>query len=291
MFTNKQFHPGYGLIGVGLLIGAFGMACLVRLGTEPWPFLLGVVCFLVGNIAAILGGAVLANIYLENEEVVADKSKLNRVLRVAEAIAEKNPDALIDLVRVLGRKLQSEYLTKFVFDGSDDCDVDFHRGKTSLDFADVLFDMNRPVNEAGKVGLDFMVKSAEPRTLKLGVDLVMAWPWNKDSFANVLGHIGPDKPGGEWMQDKNHRPEVILPFGFAFLDGGNHSIMAGIVQGQGQLTAKSVYDISGLLNHVYFDGVHYRRMDTDEVLSKALNFEFGAIFEIGRLMVKHGVSA
>lgn len=72
--------------------------------------------------------------------------------------------------------------------------------------------------------------------------------------------------------------------------GGNHSIAAGIFNFQGEVIPTIVEDISGLNNYVYCDGTYYRRKDNNEIISQVKYFEFGIIFEIGRLMVEKNIS-
>jgi hypothetical protein len=79
-----------------------------------------------------------------------------------------------------------------------------------------------------------------------------------------------------------------MPFGIAWVGGGNHSIMTGIVRGEGQITTDLVYDLSELFSLVRFDGTSFIRLSDGEEIAFVKDFEFGAIFEIGRLIHEKG---
>ena len=50
-----------------------------------------------------------------------------------------------------------------------------------------------------------------------------------------------------------------------------------------------IYDISHLYSKLYFDGKYYRKNDTKEVI-KPTKFEYGCLFEIGRIISKYDIS-
>jgi len=45
-----------------------------------------------------------------------------------------------------------------------------------------------------------------------------------------------------------------------------------------------------MLAHMRFDGIHYRNLATDEILFLGNSFEFGCIFEIGRIIKAKNIS-
>jgi sulfite reductase beta subunit-like hemoprotein len=77
--------------------------------------------------------------------------------------------------------------------------------------------------------------------------------------------------------------------GIGWVHGGNHSIATGIVQGEGEITPDSVYDISEVYQYVYTDGEYYITKEDNGVISDVPNVEFAAIFEIGRLMNERSI--
>ena len=80
-----------------------------------------------------------------------------------------------------------------------------------------------------------------------------------------------------------------MPLGITFVEEGNHSIETGIIKCVGSLSFDkskyncSVFDISPLYQQIYFDGIYYRTIRNNEIVEKT-EFEYGCLFEIGRLL-------
>lgn len=212
------------------------------------------------------------------------KQRLNKILSIANDIAKENPDALREFVRLLGRKLQSDYMCRAV------SILDEHR-MPNLEPKLVWFDEFAPLNSAGESVYDLKVKADTTRTLRLASDLVLPWPWNTSRVVSNISCIGLGRPAGAWSQDPNHQVEYWLPFGIGWVYGGNHSIMTGIVRGEGEIITDHIYDLSKIFSHVRFNGDAFIRISDGSVIQKVTEFEFAAIFEIGRLMHEHGISA
>ena len=49
-------------------------------------------------------------------------------------------------------------------------------------------------------------------------------------------------------------------------------------------------DMTKLLNYMYFDGTHYRRISDNAILCEAKSFDFGCMFELGRIMIENEIS-
>lgn len=49
-------------------------------------------------------------------------------------------------------------------------------------------------------------------------------------------------------------------------------------------------DLAPLYDKVKFDGIHYRDIESKQVIHRVRNFELGVIYEIGRLLIKSGIS-
>uniref|UniRef100_UPI00352262FD DUF6710 family protein n=1 Tax=Staphylococcus haemolyticus TaxID=1283 RepID=UPI00352262FD len=64
---------------------------------------------------------------------------------------------------------------------------------------------------------------------------------------------------------------------------GNHSISAGLNKSEGYIVIDAVIDISYLYDIYEFDGKYLINKQTNE--KEEIYFEFGAIFEIGRLIL------
>ncbi|WP_312826664.1 DUF6710 family protein, partial [Escherichia coli] len=61
-----------------------------------------------------------------------------------------------------------------------------------------------------------------------------------------------------WQQDRtNHYVELWLPWRIGFVRGGNHSITAGILAGEGPLIPEHVWDMSFLFERISTDGLYW----------------------------------
>ncbi len=127
-------------------------------------------------------------------------------------------------------------------------------------------------------------------SLRLGIDLLLPWPWNAGRIINCLSNLRPEGQWGKWRQDKNHCIELWLPLGIGWVHGGNHSLTVGILQGKGRVRPEVTYDISEVHKHVTCDGVAYVRKHDGSVIGPVPDLEMAAVFEIGRLMHKHRVT-
>ena len=212
------------------------------------------------------------------------KERLNKIIALAEAIARQNPNALPDLVRLLGRNLQSNFMSLAVT-----C-LNEHK-IPNLEPKLVWFDEFHPLNAEGIRLFDLKQRVAQ-RTLNLASDLILPWPWNLERVASSLSCIGNDRRSRPWKQDEiNHFVEYWLPFGIGWVKGGNHSIMTGIIQGQGAIITDDAFDLTMLFPLVRFDGDAFIRISDGSCIQKVKNFEFAAIFEVGRIMNSYGITA
>lgn len=75
----------------------------------------------------------------------------------------------------------------------------------------------------------------------------------------------------------------------AIVYNGNHSILSGILKGEGVIQANQTYDLEPTYDYMYFDGVYFRNKDNDEVIYKVRRFEIGILYEIGRLLAENGI--
>ncbi|USR37602.1 hypothetical protein L1F06_012935 [Ectopseudomonas hydrolytica] len=106
---------------------------------------------------------------------------------------------------------------------------------------------------------------------------------------NAIANIGHARRMGQWRADFNHQVELLLPFGLALVHGGNHSLAAGIANAEGSVVTRTVTDLSPLYAHVRYDGMSMVRTHDACRLWEPVDEELGILFEIGRLMVEHGV--
>jgi|EndMetStandDraft_2_1072991.scaffolds.fasta_scaffold10680_6 hypothetical protein len=221
---------------------------------------------------------------IKHKQAEHQLARLQKILFIAEQICDENPEALRSYIYLLGRKLQSDFMLRAV-------SLLDENSMPDLVPKEVWFNEHGPLTETGE-GMYRLIQEVEAsQTMHLQRDLVLPWPWNISRVISALTNIGEVRASNAWKQDtSNHRVTVWLPLGIGWIYGGNHSTMAGIVQGAGQLEASTVYDMSALFKLVRFDGTNFIRTHDGAVISTPVDFEFACIFEVGRLMHKRGIN-
>ncbi|WP_178098798.1 DUF6710 family protein [Pseudomonas sp. H3(2019)] len=210
------------------------------------------------------------------------------LIKTSKLIAETNPRGLVDLVRAILRPLQSEYLLGVA-----------ERGQDALP----TIDSNTFFGEATRTrmftadGMSFRGVRLEGKdySLKLSRDIVLPWAWSFRRYVDAVATIGSSKAlidgsewdrsfQGAWCQDENHQIELWLPWGIGFVNGGNHSITAGILAGEGEIVPDYVYDMGYLLDELHCDGKYYFDTRTGDKVAPVEDARRAAVFEIGRVM-------
>jgi hypothetical protein len=133
--------------------------------------------------------------------------------------------------------------------------------------------------------------------IRLGHDPAISLVYNRDSFAGAMSDIGSDA-GEPWKEDpKNHHAVLFLEMGLTVFTHGVHSAHCGIAKAEGEITVgalkcneRRICDISPLYKVLRFDGENWCREKNGTPVTPAVCFEFGAIFEIGRLLMEKGIS-
>lgn len=216
------------------------------------------------------------------------QNRFRHILDVANEIAQRNPRGVPDLLRAVLRPLQSEYLVGVAELGRDP------------------FVTMTPSELWGRfVGTKLWTAQGDIRgtcedpqqyPVHLCRDVVLPWPWRVESFISTLATVGSSKidPAApaylrhdrrKWTQDyHNHRVDVWLPWGIAFVSGGNHSICAGILVGEGVIIPNTVMDMGFLLNEVHCDGKNFIETGTEKILGPVTDPRTAAAFELGRLI-------
>lgn len=212
----------------------------------------------------------------------AQREEFANIMEIAQVIARKDPKALPALIKLIGRSSQARVMNK-VLRHDQDAETCHYEERNAL------FDTTVPITPDGRSLEDLKRKVPASRPLKLGVDLVFPWPWERGRIIRNLCELRPGGKGGEWRQDWNHAVILWLPLGVGWVCGGNHSITAGIIQAQGEVTPEETYDISRVYKHVVCDGVEYKRVHDGKRIGLVPDLEMAAIFEIGRLVKKHRV--
>ncbi|MGY2258000.1 DUF6710 family protein [Pseudomonas sp. SDO55104_S430] len=209
-----------------------------------------------------------------------------QLIQTAKLIAQTNPRGLVDLVRAILRPLQSEYLLGVAERGQDALPTIGSFTFFGEAIRDRIFDSDGVNFRGARLG-------SEAFSLRLSRDIVLPWAWDFGRYVDALATIGSDKEivcenkwsrvsQGPWRQDNNHQVELWLPWGIGFVNGGNHSITAGILAGEGEITPEYVFDMSYLFEEINCDGRFFS--DRTGQLTPVEDVRRAAVFEIGRMM-------
>ncbi len=229
----------------------------------------------------------------ENEENMTNKEKFDRAMSFARKVnqyyinsldyidegEQPSVNPLKDVIKAIGRAKQDEYIRELIYSVDE-----IEREPMTPD--NCLYNLSIEITDDGLTFRDLMIKIDENIEVDLSKNLILPSPWKKDRLARAISTIGNGKIDGEWEYiPTNHVSIMWLPLEIVWVSGGNHSIATGIIQGEGRLKTKTVYDISKVYEYIYCDGIGYRRKDTKKIISYVKDIEFAIIFEIGRLLI------
>ncbi|GAA0338324.1 hypothetical protein GCM10008967_30750 [Bacillus carboniphilus] len=228
-------------------------------------------------------------VYSDRKEELQIK-KFEQMINFAESVIQKGDSTLkekhpvLDIIRLLGRRTQSEMISDILHS-----EEEVHAPNHSLER--LLFNHTILLTEDGRDLIDFKKRVRSERAIKLKRDLVLPTPGKQSKLLQTLTKIGFDREWGPWTQDRvNHKVEVWLPMGIAWVHSGNHSIIAGIIRSEGIIKTNNIYDISEIYRYVYCDGLNFYRKEDNSIIAPVQNLEFAAIFEIGRRMKEKKIS-
>lgn len=242
-------------------------------------------------------------IFSKNKEHNNDNTKGNdgeqfiRMMGMAQEVFETSVEhtpskgykhPIFNFIRLLGMRMQTDYITNLLY-ADDHGEIQKYPNITPWH---TFFDLSAILTADGKKFYDFLYENKVETQFKVNLveDLVLPWPWNANGYVRTLSSIGTSRPWGEWEEDSNHQVVMYLPLGICFVTRGNHSITSGIVSGKGIVTTRKVYDISKIYDYVYTDGIYYRRIADNSIISEVHYIEFAVIFEIGRMLLERKIS-
>lgn len=218
------------------------------------------------------------------QKVAERRSRFQQVMELAHKVAEIDPHGLCTLLRLMAAPLQAITITSAAH-------AKPHGARQADRFGELFFSESIPLSVDGKSAYELAPShSGQKYRLHLGVDPILATPWRRDRLADAVATIGFGKSQGAWRQDNNHKVSVLLPIGLGIVNGGNHSLAAGIANGEGHVDSTEVHDLAPLYPHVQYDGIAFVRSHDGAVLSQPSDEEPGMLFEIGRLMLRHNVA-
>lgn len=212
-------------------------------------------------------------------------SKFDALMQRASALAErKNTEGLRDLQKIVLRPVQALHIR--------DAYLKPPHGSIGSLFWNESLGIDRFIPGIDQRLVDYVwsprchVKneSVYPR-LMLSSDVVLPTSWHPSSIVLNLGRIGEGFSNGPFEQTGNHLVMLSYPLGIGWVANGNHSIIQGILRGQGEIVPTEVHDMSGLISLIKFDGRYWRSEVNGEVLGAPRYLEFGWVWEIGRFIL------
>lgn len=228
-------------------------------------------------------GIVYKRIFNKETHAISKKEKFDAIMQIAEDVKNENPKALKNLICALGKPYQLSRI-------ADIFGVSSSLGRIDIVPEALLFNRWEIVTVDEKCLMSIRKKIENEKPLRLAVDLILPWPWNQYGAVNALCHIGTSCIAGKWKQDDNHRVEYWYPMHIGWVFGGNHSLSAGIIKGEGIIETYDTYDVSEIYNYVYCDGKNFISSLDDRIIGPVLNIEFACIFEIGRMIHESNIA-
>lgn len=167
---------------------------------------------------------------------------------------------------------------------------ELYEGEDVTDIQSIYNDVGRYLNSSVTFNNSKSFKLGKSEIdINLSKDAVLVCAWSEERFINALLKIGKNVGNKFEYKKINHMATYIYPLGLAIVYNGNHSILSGILKGEGVIQANQTYDLEPTYDYMYFDGVYFRNKDNDEVIYKVRRFEIGILYEIGRLLAENGI--
>lgn len=209
------------------------------------------------------------------------REAFQQMMSFAAEIAHADVLALSGLINLVGRRVQAWALSEVLRWPEGKARIRIH-----YESRDLLFSPFEVITPDKRRFVDVILPLDPTKfELRLGLDLILPWPWSGSRMGRALCGLRPGGSWGVWKQDPlNHLIERWAPLGIGWVHGGNHSIAAGIAYGSGTIIPSQAFDISPAYEHVECDGLVYRRTYDKRSISDVPNLDMAVLFEIGRLM-------
>lgn len=227
-------------------------------------------------------------------------AQLNNVLEKAKYILEENPHLVYEqqhpifsYIKIFTDLIQSKLTTLVLMNGRDNIYLKkykwFNTVEAYMNPIDRIFLGEKFSNAKLYTNTNLSISNAR--------DPIVTHLWNatrlSDAIRNIgkgmvnksFSEIGMKKENAFKYDDINHKGEFIYPLGVTNIYNGNHSISAGLNKSEGHIIIDEVVDISYLYDEYVFDGRYFINNKTGE--KEEIYFEFGALFEIGRLLLSN----
>ncbi len=205
-----------------------------------------------------------------------EKKAYDNILRIARTVCldkqgQSRTEALADLQTIILRPLLYDLVRAFylVPEGTNISFLDFFS----------FFGLNQSLFE--------YYGGLYQRDPDLQIPLASAsiFPLLRNSLTPIqdLGTVGTrERINGEFEQTDNHKVMWVQPLSIGFATSGSFSIFMGMIHGSGMIKPESVYDISGCIDNIRYDGAHWLT-NVNDVLGKPAFPEFGWVWEIQRM--------
>ena len=216
---------------------------------------------------------------LQNENNI----KLNNIIEIAKDILNKcetyELHPIYNLIRIINDSYTNKYMMDFLSQNSDNY-IDNAIRLNKIFFNKIkLNNENLPIDK-----IVFKNKVINSTEIDFSVDSIIASPWSRFKFVENICNIGEGLKYGSW-NNYNQNSILILPLGIFILNGGgNHSVSIAVSEHKGKISCSNIYNIDYLYDNIYFDGTNYRNINNNLILVKNCCFQYGTIFEVGRLI-------
>lgn len=216
---------------------------------------------------------------LKKEQFINLMEWANKIVNQNSCFFSKN-EALYDLIKIVMKPIQAEHIRNAYLTHE-------HHAIKEIDLYQDFLCSHSIVCEILANSTQHS-NSASHHSLKLASDIILPTGWHPTSLVCNLGSIGKEnRKCGKFKQDINHDVTLVLPMRIGFVKGGNHSIIQGVLSGNGEIYPKTVVDLSNKLNEVYFNGTHWIDTTSEQVIGEPRYPEFGWVWEISKLLTNN----
>ena len=220
------------------------------------------------------------------EKSQSQEDRFNNVMsRAIELQALNRVEGLRDLIKIIMLPLQAKHISDAYFQKD-------HGGMESIRiFIDLGIErypsaLDHSYLSSGLFSGCMIDEKKNEKLVSLASDILLPTSWHPSSIVDMLGTIGSDAQYklGAFKKDINHIILYSYPLNITWVHNGNHSIIQGILRGEGHLEANEIIDLSPIIELIAFNGVNWLDISNGRVLGKPRYQEFGIAWEIGRLI-------
>lgn len=155
----------------------------------------------------------------------------------------------------------------------------FYRKEHFKDYRGKIFFPMSYCNENGERLQIYDPLNKEYINISLKDQCVISIPWNRGRMKRAITEIYKR----EFIYDPyNHASTYYTPLNICHIEGGYHSITAGIGYSKGEITSIKL-DISKSFPHLFSDGAYWYNAHTKERLYPVFDYRIAILFELAKL--------